>query len=124
MREIKFRLRKGNKIVGYERWFPGNEHFLPGWEYAFHQKGIWTHFRDGGYIEHDAKDEFTGLPDKNGREIYEGDIVKWLSLILPITVEDFHGYRFMFGKDQLCKAYAVDGEIIGNIHESPSLLPG
>ena len=67
--------------------------------------------------------QFTGLYDKNGKEIWEGDLIKWLGLILTITVDDFHGYRFMVGKDQLSKSYAIDGEVIGNIYENPDLLP-
>lgn len=65
--------------------------------------------------------QFTGLRDKNGREVYEGDILKSHGLVLPIYIDDFHGLRFMWGKDQLCKAWA-EGEVIGNIHENPELL--
>lgn len=57
-----------------------------------------------------------------GKPIYEGDILKWLSLIFPITIQDFHGYRFMFGKDQLVRVFAKDGKIIGNIYENGELL--
>ena len=65
---------------------------------------------------------FTGLHDKNGKEIYEGDILNWVGLTFPIIIDDFNKYRFMFGKDQLCRAFANNGEVIANIYENPEQL--
>ena len=66
--------------------------------------------------------QYTGLKDSAGVEIYEGDILRWVSIVYPITVNEFHGYRFMYGKDELSKSYAEYGIIIGNIYENPELL--
>jgi uncharacterized phage protein (TIGR01671 family) len=122
MREIKFRaFQKGHKwsrmiYVESITWENGKIESVEG----KNKNGACTWWVDDE--EQIDLMQYTGLKDKNDKEIYEGDIVQWLSLILPITINDFHSYQFMFGKDVLYKDYAVHGEIIGNIYESLELL--
>lgn len=67
--------------------------------------------------------QYTGLKDKNGKEIYEGDIVKSGPYCgKPIVFEEG---RYWLGEepdDLFTSSVRWDIEIIGNIHENPELL--
>lgn len=118
MREIKFRAWNFKDAKMYE--VCALHHFLDfgGWGYEVEVNG-----RDSflvpanGESQYDegALMQYTGLKDKNGKEIYEGD---------RITVE---GFEYVFDdirKADSLREYCDKGkvEIIGNIHENPELL--
>jgi len=79
--------------------------------------------------------EFTGLHDKNGKEIYEGDIIISHGYIRHAGgKEDKPPYKFEVTFDECCDhdgngtlgwnldPYELDYEVIGNIYENPELL--
>ena len=65
--------------------------------------------------------EFTGLLDKNGKEIYEGDILESKAFIDIFSWVD-GGYTFNKDKNEDVMTVHYPYEIIGNIHENPELL--
>ena len=81
--------------------------------------------------------QFTGLHDKNGKEIYEGDIVKYeADKESGIAIIEYWPGSFIFNwiKQTTPSPSIIDSafyfgchselEIIGNIHENPELTGG
>ena len=89
-----------------------------------------------GYeVDPDTVGECTGLKDKNGKLIFEGDIVQYYgTYALEVFIEEGHAktrwfdtvtnskcVELFFGYDEEALG---EVEIIGNIHDNPELLKG
>lgn len=114
MRELKFRAYDGKKMI--DDVIPVSEtSILELFEYEWQETEV------------EAVEQYTGLKDKNGKEIYEGDIVEYDWYICndksyrvkEKVVFDDMGAR-VCGHNRIRNCSGV--EVIGNIHENADLL--
>jgi uncharacterized phage protein (TIGR01671 family) len=77
--------------------------------------------------------QYTGLKDKNGAKIFEGDIVKYYGIcktiigVVKICEEDFSGLygvceAFTDGSGTSLLKAKIDCQVVGNIYDTPELL--
>lgn len=144
-REIKFcgkRIDNGEWVYGtYHYSADGKYHYICAREKFFgttpyamlHDKEVWQ-------VDPETVGQFSGLKDRNGKEIYEGDVVKidwsenkhaeYLGIEIEVFSVEHNNGCFVFNNNTPCyvhlKSYDSDGlpvcEVIGNIHENPELL--
>lgn len=89
------------------------------------------------YIENETAGQFTGLLDKNGKEIYEGDVIgchnpsikhlifyneKQGRFIAALNGDIDNDFVCVCGLDD--SRWNASKEVIGNIHDNPELLKG
>jgi len=73
--------------------------------------------------------QYTGLKDKNGKEIYEGGICLTRGFIAEAGKQTRPECRFEVEQTiaswyiVFCRQSANNIEVIGNIHENPELIP-
>lgn len=145
-----------NRERKYRVWDISHKTFLPTDVYAlitsdFGAFGImlkdWDNYKEGEYLYPNSQiqSDFTGLLDKNGKEIYEGDVIKWDDMskgkYWRFAVVEIHpdilfnckfinevngiknsaNYIFRFG-NFIYKDTHNHIEIIGNVYENQNLI--
>lgn len=107
MRDILFRGKRkdnGEWVEGVA--FPGED-----WSITICRRNPIDGSFDGYEVDPASVGQYTGLTDKNGTKIFEGDIV------LKLTRSGEKLCEVRFGNDK-------NIEVIGNIHDNPELLKG
>lgn len=89
---------------------------------------------ESGYIsdiDYDTIGQFTGLFDRYGKEIFEGDIIMFdFETRIEIEYVGFKNGRFVTidpqrpYRDEAVCVFVKYASVIGNIHENPGLLKG
>lgn len=139
MREIVFR----GKRLDNGQWIYGDLRQFSGRSWGIHDRESRRTFR----VDPATVGEFTGVADKNGVKVFEGDII---SIPFPILFEEdrdpwepnctcylnaevffseeYHGWcvRFLDGYDDewLWEYDEYEHEVIGNIYDNPELVSG
>lgn len=111
---MKFRAWDGTEFLDSEYWKITNS-------------GIENYYHEGQTL---IVQQYSGLEDKNGKEIYEGDIVRYeVEIGEFVTREIVFDYGY-FGLDrsttknkaQVLWPVACSVEVLGNVFETPELL--
>ena len=136
MREILFR---GKRKDNNNPWIYGHLHKMDGYGTGYTEYGIQVQDTSNSrpwsvLVIPETIGQYTGLTDKNGKKIFEGDIVKGLFLhSYPVnSVVAFRdgafgllwnraGAETYWAFTSICN---VEYEVIGNIHDNPKLLKG
>lgn len=106
MRELKFRAYDGKKMI--EDVIPASEtSIIELFEYDWQETEV------------EAVEQYTGLKDKNGKEIFEGDLVAYEKNNIASVRFEYGGfYPFVEPYNDFDCPSGKEVEVIGNIHES------
>lgn len=133
-------------MIKFRAWDKENEIYLYNVQYAYDTLGGFVKFDDGKDAEYDEScfgdfldnkryevEQFTGLTDMNGKDIYVGDILKTKAGLIQIVEEGIlaidrediiSGFYANNLSDDKPHTFSYDDEVIGNVHENPELLKG
>ena len=124
-REIKFRgksLKSGGWLIG-SHFYDGSLHYI------LTNSITGAEDYEGCVVSENTVGQFTGLKDKRGNEIFEGDIVQdgWDCINLVVWDEETGGLYFKSENGVFSTALDTEFEtmlVIGNLYDNPELWKG
>lgn len=142
-REIEFRIK--NELTG--KWHYGSPLFYDDGSFNFFDKELLSKYGLDAYsyivFDEDTLGQYTGLKDKNGTKIFEGDVfedekdeirgivvfengsfrIKWFGLQTTLYEYGYDDGGFGEVECETFDMYNIDQmEVIGNIYDNPELL--
>lgn len=122
MREILFRGKSVNLHNGSKDFVYGQ--YVQNRDGEMIYSDTWEDGKQKHYVIEETVGQYTGLTDKNGKKIFEGDIIKDIEGRIN-KVEYYRGrfYPFISFPEYTCWD-SDECEVIGNIHDNPELLEG
>jgi len=119
MKEIKFR----GKCLKTGKWVYG------GYFTTSEEEGpvtyIYDHYKGAVPVDPETVGEYTGLKDRNGVEIYNGDILQREGYKYEHVVkwwDESCGFNLAWVSDSIRAGFAIT--IIGNVCENPEMIGG
>ena len=125
MREILFRGKRLDNGEWVEGWYQP-ETTIKHWNGIQETVGVTVAYKvEDGFLEDTLVDpstigQYTGLKDKNGKRIFEGDILSIWNESHDVVV--FEDGAFYLENTSIPMRFANKFEVIGNITDNPELL--